>query len=634
MTKSNDTASGGENQDTTAKLVDSKLPSVGKKRTRTGCLNCRRKRRKCDETKPRCEGCQARRETCEWGVKLSFRPENAQSMDIEHPSMRQAPTYARGHIFQIVDVTPEVIRDYFEESLPITDEIEQRNSIRPVDGIPVVTPVPHVESTSSTQAGFSPAIPTPSTAGNSSIPPRPSTSNFAFLSPTNFSDSTFEDGIFLPGSEYQELHAQLRSRIIDTARSTAPSRPGTPDLEQVNGLSGALDEASDDGEESRRLAQLTPEQEFVLWQNYIDEVAGWLDKFDNDRHFEMVLPMLAKSHSHLKFAILALSARQIERKERKLDYSCSLALYSHAIHLLSPLLNRRTPEILASCMVLAVLEMLSCSPKAWRRHLDGCAALIQALGICGASGGLEAALFWCFARMDVCGGLISSEKTLIPMQKWMGGADLMTDVTSFNSQLRFDMWANHVVYLCGRVIDLLCSCGKWEQRQQRRSNVLDVVDYTADWSMVFELIESWYLQRPEQMRPILSIPTSGTDPKRPFPSVLFANGPATSGNQMYHTAALLMLRYKPSHVYFSVHNKPKSMLWHAKQICAISISNAHHGCWTNSTQPLWIAGQQMSHPTEHKAILEIYERIERETGWATRWRADDLREFWGDMENP
>jgi len=35
----------------------------------------------------------------------------------------------------------------------------------------------------------------------------------------------------------------------------------------------------------------------------------------------------------------------------------------------------------------------------WRRHLDGCACLIQSLGINGFSGGMEQALFWCFARM-------------------------------------------------------------------------------------------------------------------------------------------------------------------------------------------------------------------------------------------
>lgn len=39
------------------------------------------------------------------------------------------------------------------------------------------------------------------------------------------------------------------------------------------------------------------------------------------------------------------------------------------------------------------------NPKEWRRHLDGCAYLIQAAGINGFSGKEEQALFWCFARM-------------------------------------------------------------------------------------------------------------------------------------------------------------------------------------------------------------------------------------------
>lgn len=38
----------------------------------------------------------------------------------------------------------------------------------------------------------------------------------------------------------------------------------------------------------------------------------------------------------------------------------------------------------------------------WRRHLDGCASLIQSVGINGFSSGLEKALFWCFARMGLC----------------------------------------------------------------------------------------------------------------------------------------------------------------------------------------------------------------------------------------
>lgn len=38
----------------------------------------------------------------------------------------------------------------------------------------------------------------------------------------------------------------------------------------------------------------------------------------------------------------------------------------------------------------------------------------------------------------------------------------------------------------------------------------------------------------------------------------------------------------------------------------------------------------MSHCSEHEAIVDTLTRIERETGWATAWRVEDLKEFWGD----
>ena len=57
------------------------------------------------------------------------------------------------------------------------------------------------------------------------------------------------------------------------------------------------------------------------------------------------------------------------------------------------------------------------------------------------------------------------------------------------------------------------------------------------------------------------------------------------------------------------------------------------GCWTNALQPLWIAGKVMSHYSEHTAIVDTLIRIERETGWATAWRVEDLKDFWGDYDN-
>ncbi|PPJ60788.1 hypothetical protein CBER1_02364 [Cercospora berteroae] len=561
-------------------------------------------------------------------------------MEAEHPSMLQAANNERLN-YKIVNVTNEVIRDYFEESTNGVDDA------RAAEAVPLPSSSSSKETPPTTRNGRVESRQMPhfdmlrqtathdsySTVEDDLIPSlelegaQLGPSRELFLSP-DYSDSTFEDGIFSAGSQYQELHAALRSRIIDTAKSTAPSRLGSPEIHQRSELyPEESSEAADD--EWQRLAYLSVEQEFMLWQNYIDEIAPWLDKFDIYRHFELVLPILAKHHPHLKYSILALSARQKELKEKKPDNSCSLALYQHAIHLLSPLLQLRTTAVLASCLVLCVLEMMSCSPKAWRRHLDGCAALIQALGISGGCGGLEQAIFWCFARIDICGALISSERTLIPLHKWMGGVDITADAnTLLNLHSDFSMYANHVVYLTGQVIDLLCSSGKWEQRHRNPAHPMSPAEYFHQWTQLFELLERWYHDRPEEMKTIISISASTTN--KPFPTLLFGNGPGISGNQMYHTAALLMLKYKPPHVQFA--KKPPSVLWHARQICGISISNHHHGSWSNSIQPLWIAGQHMSHPSEHRAILQIYETIEKEMGWATKWRVDDLKEHWGDVD--
>lgn len=337
---------------------------------------------------------------------------------------------------------------------------------------------------------------------------------------------------------------------------------------------------------------------------------------------------MAKTHSHVKYAILAVSARQMER--RRLDgesVPSSLALYQQAIHSLLPKLATRSTHVIASCVVLCVLEMLSCSPKAWRRHLEGCATLLQAVGIHGLSGGLEQALFWCFARMDVCGGLISSTKTLIPISSWIPDVDLPAAIDLFRSFGSFDMHANQAVYLAAHVVDLLADKFSHSNASCFASAMSSTDDgFLKRWNELWGFVDEWYETRPEPMYPVYTAAGSGC-----FPTILFSNPAAISGNQLYHTAALLLLQHKPRAAHFGLVAKPRSILWHARRIVGISKSNSHHGCWTNSLQPLWIAGRLFSSPSEHKEILDLLKRIEKESGWATKWRADDLIEWWGDL---
>lgn len=121
--------------------------------------------------------------------------------------------------------------------------------------------------------------------------------------------------------------------------------------------------------------------------------------FDTQCFFRIQLPALARNFPALLSAILAISARQMERKEDIRDSFESLELYQEAIRLLSPLLQVRNPNVVAACVLLCCLEMMSARAQDWRRHLEGCAALFDSFEIHGFSSGLLQAVFWCYARM-------------------------------------------------------------------------------------------------------------------------------------------------------------------------------------------------------------------------------------------
>lgn len=683
-------------------------------RTRTGCLNCRRKKRKCDEQRPSCGGCSRRKEACQWGIKVTFRAENAQTILGDHPSMKMLRRRPRH--FEIMDITDEVVRDYHsppgyedyesgedmdttmvsspayasmptpstrqdEEEYPIpgtrdrkrTNTSNDQGILGPFQRQQRVRtgggsdPSPSATSQVATDSAVANLLYFSQGGGSTSschltdpipehsmVPPMdalpidpllhhsPSFDAFDFGDQLFTPEGSFEDGIFLPGSAYHELHSTLRNHLIQEVKSNAPTRPCSvagsfEDNDRAKSSTQASARQSpcpDDDltQVSREIStdhdppELSSEQECALWKNWFEEISPWLDKFDNDRHFQHTLPGLARSHGHLRYSMLALSARQRELKDANRATDLSLSLYQEAIHQLLPQLSTRSTPVIASCIVLCVLEMCSCSPKAWRRHLDGCASLMEAVGMTGFDGGLEQALFWCFARMDVCGGLISSVKTLIPTNHWASRVDLRADVALFKLTNSFTMWANYAVYLAAQVLDLLAPLAKANPGGLFFEGPRSDNKYRSEWLTLWRHVEEWHTLRPAEMCHVMALPSTDSNP---FPAIVYSNPAAISGNQTYHTASLLMLQNRPPSLRLAP--KPKSALWHARQICGISMTNHHHGAWTNSIQPLWIAGRCMSHPAEHRAILELYAKIERESGWSTKWRADDLQEFWGDL---
>lgn len=456
-----------------------------KKRTRTGCVNCSRRRRKCDEAKPTCTGCKRRGEECQWRMLGAFRDSNIRVLESDHPSMSQGVAVSKGKRqsrFKILNsaAKPQKGKGGNHQDHKASDERPaQEPSLSPAaDTDATAAPVAATETIlgstpvliAHSLASPSPAVnqgPSPpyssetsretanvrspphtriETDGNHVDPhsasprshyppslqydfntlPRPRddsshcynsspeytiddltglsgfsqgshfrssiTGSYQTVQSPLFNHNVFSDpadfanDVFLPGSAYEALHTTLRNRQLWTARPDIPNRRNSNDVASVVHTPTVFSDAGSFSRaerqprrsESGRRFELSPEREHVLWENYLNEICSWvrpfseahyiekssntrkLDMFDNNRHFASTFPQMAKSSTHLRYSILALSARQLERQQNQKSQSESLSLYQEAIHLLLPELGGKTTPVIASCVILCVLEMLSC----------------------------------------------------------------------------------------------------------------------------------------------------------------------------------------------------------------------------------------------------------------------------------
>ncbi|KAJ9224960.1 transcriptional regulator family: Fungal Specific TF [Paecilomyces variotii] len=422
---------------------------------------------------------------------------------------------------------------------------------------------------------------------------------------TNISlDQFIQDPVYLQSQE------TLRSLLFSTAQSTVPTRAPSP---VQDGQPHAIS--------TRGIMSSRKRIEYL--KNYVAEVAPWLDMFDMQRTFGIRIMAMSQNCPALFYAILALSARQMERMNEIRGVYDSLELYQEAIRLVTPLLHARHLDALIVCVILCCLEMMSASAKDWRRHLEGCAALFDTFNINGFSGGVLQAVFWCYTRMDLCGALISdgTESTLLHLEKWLPPGTHENRVRKlFCDAGSDDMYANYAVYLCSKVCELIADRTKYTELGEDNGCSTDV--FAERWVRLWDELQLWMRDRPSGICPVIE--AEG----KPFPRVLFVHWGAISSTQLIHTACILLLDMTPHKVRLQS-SSSTSKLWHAKQICGISLANPHHGCLNNAVQPLWIAGRLFSHGREHSAVVKLIRSIEAMTGWGTCWRIADLERTWG-----
>jgi hypothetical protein len=160
------------------------------------------------------------------------------------------------------------------------------------------------------------------------------------------------------------LHEELRTVLFDGLSNLSPSRP----LAEVE--RGAASEAASQRLDFSSTTVKVPHARLVRYlQNWITECAPQLDKFDEEQHFQIEVPLVAQRSPALLYALLAFSSRQMERRGLMQGHCDSLELYQESIRLLAPALQAKDSVTLVTACVLAVFELMSSETGNWRRHV-------------------------------------------------------------------------------------------------------------------------------------------------------------------------------------------------------------------------------------------------------------------------
>ena len=70
------------------------------------------------------------------------------------------------------------------------------------------------------------------------------------------------------------------------------------------------------------------------------------------------------------------------------------------------------------------------------------------------------------------------------------------------------------------------------------------------------------------------------------------------------------------------------MIWHARQICGIVSEHHDAAVRVNAMRPLSTAGKVVRSQEEKKAVLTLFKDIERQTGWDTSSKVEELEMYW------
>ncbi|KGO66152.1 Glycoside hydrolase, family 71 [Penicillium expansum] len=413
-----------------------------------------------------------------------------------------------------------------------------------------------------------------------------------------------------PGSSYTAPLPQygLSNHQVNTSSSAvSPTFPvvGTPERS------------------NQRPWPLRDPEEARLLQHFVDKVAPFFDCTDRQQHFAIHIPYRARRCETLFNAILAMSARHLNRTTA-FDPFVSDRYYQACLEKLIPALNDHgvtmDDDLLAATVILRLLEEFDV-PLAGsdiRGHSFGTKAFIRSPSMITTTSSLRQAVYWSGLRQEIYNSLSLHQTPDIELRS----LDLNSHFNSLGPGAGDCAWANQAITHCAHVL-VFC----FGEGPRSAAVHADLKVHNQQWSET----------RPDTFDPYFVGEDGEVGTK--FPDIRYGCPWHAIGNQYIDLAQILLSVHDPTlptvgplrrrliQEADEVQDHIRSGVW---KVCGASLSNASVppamvvGCMA-----IHLCGDRFTDPHEQDHLIQVLIQTDKLHGWPTHALQRQLRETWG-----
>ncbi|KAH9867616.1 hypothetical protein IAQ61_008210 [Plenodomus lingam] len=532
------------------------------------CIRCRTRHYRCDGKLPKCARCEHAKKECTYETGRRFRRSSiSESFSDNQPWVSLPPR------IQFLDESTEIRSQYTEEG--------------------------QSPFGSSHTGSYSSATPGSITndardSGTPSAPLLTPTEGFTVLSLLN------AESAGLPPS-WNRMASHNHSLSLDTY---SPEEPSTFVHQQPPG--------------APILWPLEHEQEAMLLQHYIENVALFFDMMDNECHFGVHVVQRARQNSTLMNAILALSARQLSRTT-DFDPYIADAYYQRCFDTLIPALNDsvaiKEESLLAATIILRLLEEMNISiigsdPQG---HLFGTQAIIRAAeqSYAATSGpSFRQAIYWAAFRQELWISLMTQRAFQLHIFPAARSFEPATD----------SVWATRTIAHLGDVSNFVFGEGRHS---------------VARYNQLMEENTTWRNCRPSSFDPFFYRRDRDGSGKN-FPDIRFHQKSHVMGTQYNTLAHMLLAVHDPTIPQIGPARKQsREMVDRQAQdsvrtLCGVAQSNPSvFPCKFVACFAIALAGDRFTAREEQEQLRDLWFACERAHGFPPTAAIAQLEESWG-----